>query len=900
MKKALVFLSVLCMLTSPINTSANSVQVYAESAAATETEAEEINGETESFSYRIVGNEAEIVLCKDGIVSVTIPSEINGVPVTKISSNAFNSKSDLTSVILPDTIKSIESFAFTYCTSLTDVNIPESVEYIGEGAFKDCSSLTSFTMPDSVASTGGGIFANCTSLKSVKLSKNLTELPVVYIGGHSPFEFIEENNYGYFMGCSSLEEVEIPSGVTELPYMTFANCTSLENIYTGDNVKSIKYGAFLGCTSLKNVTFGNDLKYIVSYAFQDCTSLETIVIPDSVNEIMDGVFQGCTALKSIDLSENLAKIGYHCFMNCSSLESFYMPDSVTETKGGMFYGCSSLKEIHLSENMTSMELTALGYNGYGFFQDCSKLESVVIPDSVVSIGNTAFKNCTSLTEVKIGSGVSQLSSDMFLNCTSLKNVVIPSNVKTIGINAFKDCTGLESVIIENGVLKIDNFAFNSCTSLKNVSLSDTLEEICWKSFENTNIEEINIPASVKIISDYTFSSCNNLKNITVDADNETYMSVDGALYLKNGKEFISYPAGKEDSEYSVADGTEKINIGALEGSNNLEKVILPESLTYINGYAFKNCKNLSEINIPDSVTIIQSYAFAGCDKLEKLTIPASVEKIYTRIYGFDENNIKYENIAIYGENDSKAQEYAEENEIPFNPPATTATTTTETVITTTTTSAAKPVAVKSYVKNIETAKGWYMSHDNREFSRNQIKKVEMEYLYSDGSTRIEDITYKVDFGTATPENTYKINQTDFTYQIPLYWNEEELKDELGNPVTATVFIGVKGDANLDNLVDATDASYILTYYAKVQTNANNSKIMLSQDNDELDCLAAFLSCVNADKLNSDNLCSDKTEYDVNAIDSSLILTFYSYKQTTTDNISNYDIWMKVIPISHCV
>lgn len=889
----IVFLSALCMLASPISVIANSVQVYAES----ETETEEIYGETESFSYKIADNEVEVILCKEGVVSVIIPSEINGVPVTKISSNAFSRKNDLISVVLPDTIKSIGSLAFTYCTSLIDINIPESLEYIGEGAFKDCSSLTSFIMPDTVTSTGGGVFTNCVSLKSVKLSKNLTALPILYIGGHSSFEFIEENNYGYFMGCTSLEEVEIPSGVTELPYMTFANCTSLENIYTGDNVKSIKYGAFLGCTSLKNVTFGNYLNYIVNYAFQDCTSLETIVMPDSVTEIMDGAFQGCTALKSIDLSENLTKIGYHCFMNCSSLENFYMPDSVTDAKGGMFRGCSSLKEIHLSENMTSMEITALGYEGYGFFQDCTNLELVKIPDSVVSVGNTAFKNCTSLKEVEIGRGVPKLSSEMFLNCNSLKNIVIPSNIEIIGINAFKGCTGLESVLIENGVLKIDNFAFNGCTSLKTVTLPDTLEEISWKSFENTNIETITIPASVKNISDYSFSNCNNLKNIAVDADNENYLSVDGVLYSKDGKEIICYPAGKDDSEYSVVNGTEKIKIGALEGSNHLEKLILPESLTYIDGYAFKNCRNLSEINIPDGVTTIQSYAFAGCEKLKNLTIPASVQKIFTRIFGFDENGIKYENIAIYGENNSKAQEYADKNEIPFNPPETTVTATNETVTTSTTTSATeqKPVAVGSYVKNIETVNGYYMSHDNREFNRNQIKNAAMEYLYSDGSTRIEDITDKVDFGTATPENTFKVNQTDFTYQVQLYCNGEELKDELGKPVTATVFIGVKGDANLDNLVDATDASYILTYYAKVQTNGRNQQIKLSQDNDELDCLAIFLSYINTDEFSSDNLCFDKTESTVNAMDSSFILTFYSYKQTIIDNISNYDIWMKIVP-----
>ncbi len=172
---------------------------------------------------------------------------------------------------------------------------------------------------------------------------------------------------------------------------------------------------------------------------------------------------------------------------------------------------------------------------------------------------------------------------------------------------------------------------------------------------------------------------------------------------------------------------------------------------------------------------------------------------------------------------------------------------------------------------------------------------------------------QINFNGLTPEGAYngrthikgQTTITDFKYDIPVYYGSMALTDKSGKALTVTAYIGVKGDATLNNTVDASDASAVLSYYASVQTNGNtgdtvklqttDTGLQVSSPIDELDQLAAFLGDVNENEWSADNWKKRKTERSLNASDASNILAYYAKRQSSdNDALSNSDIWNSVL------
>ena len=202
---------------------------------------------------------SSIGTCTD--TKIIIPSTISGYKVTAIAESAFEDCSNITEIIIPNTVASIHKSAFYDCSGLTSITIPDSVMSIGSSAFSGCSSLTSITIPDSVTSIGDSAFYNCTSLTSIT----------------------------------------IPDSVTSIGSSTFSGCSSLTSITFGENSKLTSIGeeAFSDCTSLTSITIPNSVTSIARYAFYGCTSLTSITIPDSVTSIDYWAFYYCKSLTSI-------------------------------------------------------------------------------------------------------------------------------------------------------------------------------------------------------------------------------------------------------------------------------------------------------------------------------------------------------------------------------------------------------------------------------------------------------------------------------------------------------------------------------------------------------------------------------------------------------------------------
>ena len=246
-------------------------------------------------------------------------------------------------------------------------------------------------------------------------------------------------------------------------------------------------------------------------------------------------------------------------------------------------------------------------------------------DDVTSVGNYAFRSCSLLTSVTIGSGVTSIGNYAFQNCTSLISINIPSSVTSIGNNAFDDCSSLTSVTIGSGVTSIGYNAFYGCSSLTSVTIGSGVTSIGQYAFSDcTSLTSINIPSSVTSIGNYAFINCGGLTSITVDTNNATYDS------RNNCNAIIETSTNKliRGCNNTVIPNT-VTNIGtyAFNSYSSLTSITIPSSVTSIGTYAFQGCSGLISINIPNNVTTISECTFSECSSLTSITIPSSVTSI---------------------------------------------------------------------------------------------------------------------------------------------------------------------------------------------------------------------------------------------------------------------------------
>jgi hypothetical protein len=293
------------------------------------------------YEYIISNNQVTITKYIGPGGAVTIPSSIEGYPVTSIGNSAFYQKTGVTSVVIPDGVKSIGDYAFRGCTGLTSVEIPGSVNSIGNDAFYGCAGLTSIVIPDSVTSIGTGTFAYCTGLTSVEIGTGVNS-----IGNHMFFQ------------CYALTSVVIPDNVTSIGSYAFQGCTALTSVVIPDNVTSIGNYAFAYCADLTSVKIGTGVNSIGSLAFAHCADLTDITVAagNSSYSSLDGVVfnQNQTELilfpggksGAYSIPTSVTSIGDFAFEGCTGLTSMVIPSSVTSIGNYALRGCTALADIY--------------------------------------------------------------------------------------------------------------------------------------------------------------------------------------------------------------------------------------------------------------------------------------------------------------------------------------------------------------------------------------------------------------------------------------------------------------------------------------------------------------------------------------------------------------------------
>ncbi len=444
-----------------------------------------------------------------------------------------------------------------YNEYIGSVVIPASVSYggrtysvtsIGEGAFWGCDGLTSVTIPNSVTSIGDDAFKRCTGLASIEIPNSVTSI----------------GNYA-FLDCSGLTSVTIPNSVTSIGNNTFSGCTGLTSpvynahvfaylptSYSGaytipDGIESIAGGAFSGCTGLTSVTIPNSVTSIGNSAFSVCSGLTSITIPNSVTSIGWYAFKKCTGLTSVAIGNSVAGIGDYAFNGCSVntinftgtledwlnkvwspvyisnnyklkingvlQENIIIPNSVINIGDNAFNGCNSLASIEIPNSVTSI--------GDGAFGSCSGLFSVTInSDSIVSKSNLRGIFGSQVKEYIIGDGVTSIGENAFYGCTGLTSVTIPNSVTSIGQEAFEYCSGLTSITIPNSVTSIGWWAFNKCIGLTSVAIGNSVTSIGDCAFSYcTGLTSVTIGNSVTSIGWYAFYKCTGLTSVTIESEN---------------------------------------------------------------------------------------------------------------------------------------------------------------------------------------------------------------------------------------------------------------------------------------------------------------------------------------------------------------------------------------------
>lgn len=351
-------------------------------------------------------------------------------------------------------------------------------------------------------------------------------------------------------------------------------------------------------------------------AFKDCRSISSVIVPEGVTEIRESAFSVCWDMTQIQLPSTLKLIGADAF-HFTELSHITVPEGVVSIGDRAFDFSTRLESISLPSTLNTI--------GEGAFQQ-TKLISVNIPEGVTMIGAEAFYFCNSLTNITLPSSLQSIGEGAFSH-TRLTSISIPPQITSLEKDIFNYCTTLETITYEgSNITSIGQNAFRN-TSLQVTPIPESVSSIGEGAFSNCDqLQTAHIPAYVLTIGSAPFESCQALTSITVDKFNTVYTDIDGVLFTADKSALLTFPSGKNETEYTVPDSTTLISRRAFSGNDHLESIVFPSSLIEIGSYAFLNSSMLSEVTISSSVTAIGDGAFSACNQLEAIDVAPSNPK----------------------------------------------------------------------------------------------------------------------------------------------------------------------------------------------------------------------------------------------------------------------------------
>ena len=472
-----------------------------------------------------------------------------------------------------------------------------------------------------------------------------TDTKALTITGSGDMYWSSERPWAQVAG--EITSVSLPDGLTSIGYGAFENCSSLTSITIPNSVTNIGDRAFADCSSLTSVTLGNSVTNIGEYAFRDCSGLTSVTIPNSVTSIGSGAFYHCSSLTSVTIGNSVTSIGGSAFAGCSSLTSVTIPSSVTYIGQSAFSGCLIARDNFINYS----NLNAWEHNYWG----CKILDEEI--NGLLIQNNEVIKCRHNVTSVIIPNSVTSIGGNAFYNCRSLTSITIPNSVTSIGEKAFAYCSSLISINIPNSVTTLGGAAFYECIALQSVVLSERLSELlpgrgvrgnivgCFE--QCSSLTSINIPNSVTNIGDRAFASCSSLTSVTIG---NSVTSIGGRAFR----------ACRSLTSITIPNSVTSIGDGAFEGCSGLTSITIPNGVTSIGDEVFAYCYSLTSIywnakrctdfisysdapffaissqitsfNFGDSVNYIPAYLCHGMNQLASITIGSNVQELADSVF----------------------------------------------------------------------------------------------------------------------------------------------------------------------------------------------------------------------------------------------------------------------------
>ena len=444
-----------------------------------------------------------------------IPSTVDGIAVVSICENAFRSDDAITSVYIPDSVKSLDNRCFLYAQKLTSVCFLGGNVEIGEEAFGDCERLKRIVIKDGSVSIGKRAFKNSGKVTFDEDTFN----HIVSIGEEA---FLKSSG-------DLREEIVIPDSVISIGARAFTKFYP-QRIVIGASLRDIGDDAFGSLKNLREIVVSKDNphlevsgkclidktknKVVIGLpgakipstvtsigvaAFQYRTDIEQLTLSPNITEIGERAFANCTNISYLSMSDNLKIIGKEAFKECESLTSVTLGKGITEVSEGAFESCYSLGSVTMTNEVISLGKIA--------FSGCYSLKKVTFSDTLTTIGENCFRGCMALENVEIPKSVTKMGEGAFANCKSIVSIAIPDGVTAIRRMTFERCAKLSSVKLPDGLTVIEGFAFFGCVSLTSIDFNAKLTTIKQGAFRNSGLTKVNIPDNVTTVESNAFARC---------------------------------------------------------------------------------------------------------------------------------------------------------------------------------------------------------------------------------------------------------------------------------------------------------------------------------------------------------------------------------------------------------
>lgn len=499
--------------------------------------------------------------------------------VSKICWGAFNGN-HFKEFVMPKDLQEIEPYAFSRCRSLEKVTMNDKVKKINEGAFWECENLKECNLPLSVTFIGKRAFAGC-NFSAVQIHK-----------------YVKTIEGGAYSNNSALERIDVDDENTAY--------TSVDGIlYDNKKTKILTAPAKIS----GNIKIPEGVEKVEDYCFEG-SRISGVELPETITEIGEGAFE-YSMIKNIYIPDNVKIIGRSALASCFDLHSVRLSESITKIEDALLAGDNNIITLDIPKSVEE-----IGYNPFVG----TGLQYIKIGRNVKTMSDHSLAACQKLTYIDVdeentsyksedGILYNKLGTNILAAPASISGkIVIPEGVEKIGYGVFEDRAFITEVVLPDSLKEIGDGAFSGCLRLSKVTIGENISRMGYMVFSNTAY----------------YQNKNNW--------------IDGVLYV--GTYAVDVDFWDPRPIYRIKEGTTLLCKQLFSSKTDMKRMILPDSVKYINELVFMSCENLTSIRMSQGVQEIGEYAFENCRSLHSIVLPKSLKSIDSgNFYGCDQ--LKY-------------------------------------------------------------------------------------------------------------------------------------------------------------------------------------------------------------------------------------------------------------------